>query len=178
MVDSLTILAQQTVGLQEGYFQIMGFLGICSVIGALFHQYTAGRRNEGLQVATVMGLIFGSLMFAVPNVAEIFGGSLFGTNEDSIIITSYVAETGANARVRESVHAIVAICTLLGWIAIGRGLYIGSVGAKYQQHGWQGSSLTFIVAGTIATNLYVFADILGASVGMGSLGTDYFKFNY
>lgn len=176
METSLTTLAMNFPKIQTFFFDLMAFLGLVAVISSLMHQAAAGKRNQGLLPETIAGIVFGSLMFGIPSVANIFASSLFGTSADTQIVTSYSAVTGADAKVRESVHAVVVMAAVIGWFAIGRGLWIGRVGAKYQQQGWQGASLTFIIAGTIATNLYVFADILGGSVGISGLGTDYFKF--
>ena len=65
---------------------------------------------------------------------------------------------------------------VIGWIAAARGIWRWRVGPKYDQPGWFGSGLTFVLAGAIATNLYVFADVLAVSVGAIPVGTNYFKF--
>ncbi|WP_045861750.1 hypothetical protein [Teredinibacter purpureus] len=174
LVTYLTTAAANLPGIQGAIFLVAGLAGLVSVGLSLLHQVTAGRRGQGPLPATIAGLIFGSLLLSLSTVVNIFSVSIFGAVADPKIISSYTPVTGDNTRI--AIQAIVAIVNVIGWVAAARGLWRWRVGPKYDQPGWFGSGLTFVLAGSIATNLYVFADVLAVSVGAIPIGTNYFSF--
>ena len=173
-VTYLTTAAANLPGIQGAIFLVAGFAGVLSVGLALLHQVSAGRRGQGPLPATIAGLVFGSLLLSLSTVVNIVSVSVFGSAADPQIINSYAPVTGDNTRI--AIQAIVAMINVIGWIAAARGLWRCRVGPKYDQPGWFGSGLTFVLAGSIATNLYVFADVLAVSVGAIPVGTNYFSF--
>jgi len=174
IVTYLTNAAANLPGIQGAIFLIAGMLGLIAVAFSLIHQVSAGRRGQGPLPATIAGIIFGSLMLSLSTVVNIVSVSFFGSVADPQIISSYTPVTGDNTRI--AIQALVAIINVIGWVAAARGLWRWRVGPKYDQPGWFGSGLTFVLAGSVATNLYVFADVLAVSVGAIPVGTNYFKF--
>lgn len=170
----LTNAAANLPGIQEAIFLIAGMLGVMSVAFSMIHQVSAGRRGQGPLPATIAGVIFGSLLLSLSTVVNIVSVSFFGSVADPQIISSYSPVTGDNTRI--ALQAIIAIVNVIGWVAAARGIWRWRVGPKYDQPGWFGSGLTFVLAGAIATNMYVFADVLAVSVGAIPVGTNYFKF--
>jgi hypothetical protein len=174
IVTYLTNAAANLPGIQGAIFLLAGVVGIFAVFGSLVNQVTNGRRGQGPLPATIAGLAFGSLLLSLPTVVNIVSVSFFGSVADPKIIDSYTPVTGDNTRI--AIQALVAMINVIGWIAAARGIWRWRVGPKYDQPGWFGSGLTFVLAGAIATNLYVFADVLAVSVGAIPVGTNYFKF--
>jgi hypothetical protein len=174
IVTYLTTAAANLPGIQGAIFLIAGMLGLMSVGLSMIHQVSAGRRGQGPLPATIAGIIFGSLMLSLSTVVNIVSVSFFGSVADPQIISSYTPITGDNTRI--AIQALVAMINVIGWIAVARGLWRWRVGPKYDQPGWFGTGLTLVLAGSIATNLYVFADVLAVSVGAIPVGTNYFKF--
>ena len=170
----LTTAAANLPGIQGAIFLVAGTLGVFSIGFSLIHQVSAGRRGQGPLPATIAGLIFGSLLLSLSTLVNMVSVTIFGAVADPQIISSYAPVTGDNSRI--AIQAIVAIINVIGWIAAARGLWRWRVGPKYDQPGWFGSGLTFVLAGSIATNLYVFADVLAVSVGAIPVGTNYFSF--
>lgn len=184
MQDIVTYLinaAGNLPGIQSAIFLIAGVVGLFSIVFSLIHQVSAGRRGEGPLPATIAGICFGSLLLSLPTVVDIVSVSFFGSASDPQIIGDSIYLTGQNPvytgdATRISIQVLVAFINVFGWFAVARGLWRWRIGPKYDQPGWFGSGAAFIVAGAIATNLYVFADILAVSVGAMPIGTNYFKF--
>lgn len=174
IVTYLTTAAGNLPGIQGAIFLIAGVMGLFAVVGALIHQVSAGRRGQGPLPATIAGLVFGSLMLSLTTVVDIISVTFFESAADPQIISSYAPVSGDSTRI--AIQALVAIVNVIGWFAVARGFWRWRVGPKYDQQGWFGSGLTFILAGSIATNLYVFADSMAVSVGAIPVGTNYFKF--
>jgi len=175
VVTYLTNAAANLPGIQNAIFLISGMLGLMSVGFSLIHQVSAGRRGQGPLPATMAGVVFGSLMLSLTTMVNVVSVSFFGSVADPQIISSYAAVTGDTTRI--ALQALVAMINVIGWAAAARGLWRWRIGPKYDTPGWFGSGLTFILAGSIATNLYVFADMLAVSVGAIPVGTNYFKFS-
>lgn len=173
-VTYMVTAAQNLPGIQRAIFLLAGVVGIFAVIGSLLHQVSNGRRGQGPLPTTIAGLACGSLLLSLPTVINIVSVSFFGSVSDPKIIDSYTPVSGDNTRI--AIQTLVAMINVIGWIAAARGIWRWRVGPKYDQPGWFGSGLTFILAGSIATNLYVFADVLAVSVGAIPVGTNYFKF--
>ncbi|MFA0809415.1 hypothetical protein [Microbulbifer epialgicus] len=174
VVTYIINVANNLPGIQNAIFLVAGFIGIAAVFGSLVNQVTNGRRGQPPLPSTIAGLIFGSLLLSLPTAVDIVSVSFLGSASDPKIIDSYVPVTGDNTRV--AIQALVAIINVFGWIAAARGIWRWRVGPKYDQPGWFGSGLTFVLAGSIATNFYVFADVLAVSIGAIPVGTNYFKF--
>jgi hypothetical protein len=175
IVTYLQTAASNLPGIQWAILVLAGFVGVVAVSGGLIHQATQGRRNGPVLPGTIGAIIGGSLMLSLPMVVGVTGISLFGDAHDPKLITSYVPEAGSD-NVRLALQALVAFINVIGWYAVARGINRWKNGPKYDQPGWFWSGMTFVVAGTLAANFYVFADMLGVSVGAMPVGTNYFKF--
>lgn len=160
--------------LQNLIFIIAALVGLFTVIISLASQFSSGRKGEGVLPSTLGGLIVGSLLFSLPKVVDIVGYSMFGSVADPQIISSFTSVSGSAPR--KALQVLVALINLLGWIAVARGLWRWRMGPKIGQPGWFGQGLTFVIAGVLAINFYVLADILAVSVGAIPAGTTYFKF--
>jgi len=171
----LATFAQNLPGIQSAILIFAGMVGVFSVGFGLIGQYKNGRRGEGVLSSTVASICVGSFLLSLPTVVGIFSTTLFDTAADPRLIDSYAQTSGDNVRV--AIQALVAVINVIGWFAAARGLWRWKIGPSSNQPGWFGSGLTFVIAGTIATNLYVFADMLAVSVGAMPVGTTYFKFN-
>lgn len=175
IVQYLVKAAENLPGIQSAIFLISGVIGIFVVIGALLNQVSNGRRGQGALPSTVAGLLVGSFLLSLPAVVDIVSVSFFGDASDPKIISSYTP-VGGGDKVKIALQALVAMINVIGWYAVARGLWRWKVGPKQDQPGWFGSGLTFIVAGVIAVNFYVFMDILAVSVGAIEVGKKYFQF--
>jgi len=177
MDDIATYLAQfgqNLPGVQSAILRFAGVAGIFAVIASLIHQVVSGRRGQAPLGSTIAGLAIGSLLLSLPTVVNIISVTLFDSAADPKLISSFTQTNGDSVRI--AIQVLVAIINVIGWFAAARGLWRWKVGPKQNQPGWFGSGLTFVLAGTIAINLYVFADMLAVSVGAMPVGTNYFKF--
>lgn len=178
-VTYLTKAASNLPGIQGAIFLVAGVMGLFAVVVAMIYQASAGRRGQGPLPATMAGLVFGSLMLSLPTMVDIVSVTFFGAAADPQIISSYTPVSGnssGGANIRLAIQALVAMINVIGWFAVARGFWRWRVGPKYDQPGWFGSGLTYVLAGSIATNLYVFADMMAVSVGAQPIGTNYFQF--
>ena len=171
----ITTFAQNLPGLTTGFNLIVPLIGLIAVINGLVTQFNQGRKGQGVVPAALASILIGSLMFSLPTVVDIFSASMFGSAADPKMIDTYTSSTGAGTE--KAIQALVAFINFIGWIAVVRGLMRWRDGPKYDQPGWFGHGLTYVLAGSLATNFYVFADVLGVSIGAMTVGTEYFKFN-
>lgn len=179
MQDVITYIQKFASNLPEINNFIMiasAVVGLYAVIFALINQTTRGRRGEKPLAGTIAGLLIGSLMFSLPTVVNIFSFSMFGSASDPQFINSFQSETGTN--LRKALQALVAIITVIGWIAVARGLWRWRIGPDSGQAGWFGQGLTLVIAGVLCINFYVFTDAIAASLGAASVGSNYFKYNF
>ncbi len=167
--------ASSIPGILYGFRHVLATMGIFTVAASLAHQAKRGRSGEGMLAETVMGLVIGSVMASIQTVVAVVGQSLLGDAQDPIFLESFNPH-GTNPT-QLGIQAVIAYINMLGWFAAGKGLWTYRNGPKFAQPGWFGNGTAYLVSGTLMANFYVFADVLGLTIGSVSVGTDYFKFS-
>lgn len=172
--DMLIAIAENLPGIQIAVFIIFGVIGIFCIGSGLITQLRNGRSGQPVLPSTFALVITGSFMLSMPALVKVFANTLFGGNQDPRMILSYATTTGTSTDV--ALQTIVYVIVVIGWVAAGRGLLIWKSGPDTGQVGWFGRGLTFIIGGVLATNIVIFADFLGGSIGQQPFGTNYLDY--
>jgi len=180
LITYIITFASNLPAIQDLVFIASGGIGFFSVTSALYYQISNGRRGDTPSSAFWAMLFIGSLMLTLQSLVGAFSTTLLGEGIVPVTVTDlqvsqlHSMKTSGDT-VRGAIHTIALIVNLIGWIAATRGLIRWNYGPKYQQPGWFGSGLTFVIAGALCTNLYAFADAIAVSIGAIPVATTYFK---
>ncbi|MFK5949487.1 MAG: hypothetical protein QM500_12045 [Methylococcales bacterium] len=173
-VDMFLAIGSNLSGIMQGVTIILAIAGIYSVGHGLTQQMRHGRAGQAVLPSTIAWVLAGSFMLSLDALIKTFSYTLYATNITPMNALSYVTPTGSNTDIAMGV--ILWIIAVIGYIAVGRGLFIWRSGPDSGQQGWFAKGLVFIIGGVISTNMITFIDILATTVGHEPYGTNYLSY--
>jgi len=174
VVDLFLSLGSNLPGVMQAITIILAVAGIYAVGHGLSQQMKNSRAGQPVLPSTIAWVLAGSLMLSMDALIKTFSFTLYATNVTPMNALSYTSPTGSETDIAMSV--ILWIIAVIGYIAVGRGLFIWRGGPDSGQQGWFAKGLVFIIGGVICTNMIVFVDIIAATIGHEPYGTNYLSY--
>lgn len=152
MIVNIAATMPSLLAMVTGIAYVMGFLLVMKAIYKL-KEYGEARTMMGNQTSIwppLITLIVGSMLIYFVSAYKIGLSTLFNSSQPEIF--SYSGDDDATDTL---VQAVVTIMQVVGSIAFIRGLLLlNGAGSPGAQPGTMGKSLTFIIGGLLAINIY------------------------
>jgi len=173
-VEMMVNLSQAFPEAQQFIFIVFYVIGIALVAMGL-GRIIKDKRQGNSNVTSFAMIVSGSLLLALPGTMGAITQSFFGNTDPRQILSAVSAGPDPTIVI---INTVIAILTLLGWIAGGKGIVLLSqAGNSYRHSGAVGRGITHIIGGAIMTNIVFFAHVLGTQLGIDPLVSSILRFN-
>lgn len=167
-------LATQIPSLYRLFLIGCGITGVCLTISGVTEIIASNRANQKPRGAAFCKMFFGPLLFVLGGLLEMGSYTLFREFTNPILMDSYTTQTGDD--LSTFLYPVRFYIGFIGFVLMGRAVYVAAVGADTKRENWQFESLGLWL---LAVCCYAFdstVNMISSSAGQGLLGTEYFSF--